>query len=215
MTRGEMAEGRISIDEQGPRRRRAARRRAARSLAAMGADRWASMTRRRFPPTLAALLFLASGARGAPGEACQGASSDGLPGYLVEIRLCSADSPRCKPGAHSTYRARRAALREMQTFSIPEIPDGYVISGGELFSSVYDLATRGFANVSLADHGDPGDYCSRHSFFEMGADWTGDDATDAIDVDVCVRYAKWSGPPPATSCRTDAGAPTRGPSDRP
>ncbi|MGD0722114.1 MAG: hypothetical protein ABR970_13840 [Roseiarcus sp.] len=173
------------------------------------------MTRRRFPPTLAALLFLASAARGASGEACRAAPSGGLPGYLVEIRLCNADSPRCKAGASPIYRARRPALREMETFSIPEIPDGYVIDGGELFSSVYDLATRGFANVSFAGHGDPADYCSRHSSFEMGADWTGDDATDAIDVEVCVRYAKWPGLPPATPCRADAGAPTRGLSDRP
>ena len=86
------------------------------------------------------------------------------------------------------------------TKSIPDIPDGYVITGGELFSSVYDMATRGFGNVNVTAHGGSGAYCNQHSWYDMRADWTRDDASDRMTIDICVHYVKWSGTLPTKPC---------------
>ena len=84
--------------------------------------------------------------------------------------------------------------------SFPDIPDGQVITGGELFSSLYDLQTRGFNNVRIRSYGDAADYCSRHHLFDMTADWTGDDASDNMRIEVCLRFKKWEDAMPTAPC---------------
>jgi len=148
----------------------------------------------------AALLSLAATGSGRANEMCPGSHDTDQQGYLIEIRLCAADSPRCKPRGGPMYKARRAASRELETLSIPDVPDGYVIAGGELYSSVYEMATRGFANVHFASHGDSADYCSQHHLIDMAADWTGDDTSDNFGIDACVRFKKWSGATPTKPC---------------
>ena len=148
----------------------------------------------------AAALFLQAPAYGRENELCPAAPSSDQQGYLVEIRLCSADSPRCKPRGDLVYKARRAGNREVEALSFSDIPDDDVITGGELFTSLYDLQTRGFNNIKISGHGAAADYCSRHSQFDMAADWTGDDASDSVRIEVCLRFKKWEGAAPTKPC---------------
>lgn len=133
-------------------------------------------------------------------EPCLASPGVGERSYLIEILLCAADSPRCKPDGMRVCRAGRAENPEVEAPSIPDIPDGYVITGGELFSAIYDMATRGFGNVNVTAHGGSGAYCDQHSWYDMRADWTRDDASDKMTVDVCVHYDKWSGTLPIKPC---------------
>jgi hypothetical protein len=148
----------------------------------------------------ASLLFWPASTQSRAAEMCPASPDGDQQGYLIEIGLCTADSPRCRSRGAPLYKARRPENAETETLSIPDIPDGYVITGGELYSSVYELATRGFKNVRFAGHGDASDYCSRHRLLEMRAEWTGDDASDNFKIDACVRFAKWAGATPAEPC---------------
>jgi len=149
---------------------------------------------------VASALSLQAPTYGRENETCPTSPGSDQQGYLVEIRLCSADSPRCKPRGDIVYKARRALNRETEMLSFPDIPDGQVITGGASFSSLYDLQTRGFNNVRIRSHGDAADYCSRHHLFDMTADWTGDDASDNMRIEVCLRFKKWEDAMPTAPC---------------
>lgn len=157
------------------------------------------MIGRRAVLIVATLVSTCATTQGWAVEACPPSSADS-PGLMVQIHLCAADARRCKADDAIAYRARRPADRELTALSVPEIPDGWVIVGAELFSSGYDLASRGFKDVRFAAHGAPSDYCGRHGQIDMRADWTGDDVGDQMTIDVCVRYEKWSGPRSAEPC---------------
>ena len=116
------------------------------------------------------------------------------------MRLCTAASAWCKPSEGPVYKARPIAKREAATLSIPDIPDGYVITGGELLGSAYDLTNRGFSHVRVTSHGDVADYCARHFFYDISADWTGNDPDDHMNIEICIRYEKWSGAMPTKAC---------------
>jgi hypothetical protein len=150
----------------------------------------------------AAALLLQAPAYGRENELCPAAPGSDQQGYLVEIRLCAADSPRCKSRGDLVYKARRASDREVETLSFPYIPDADVVTGGELFTSLYDLQTRGFNNMKISGHGAVTDYCSRHSLFDIVADWTGDDASDSMRIEICLRFEKWEGAAPTKPCAT-------------
>lgn len=149
---------------------------------------------------VSALLSWESTGSGRAGEPCPASQGVDQRGYLVEVHLCAADSRRCSPHGRPTYKAELATHRQAAALTINDIPDGYVISGGELFTSSYDLATRGFNNVHIARHGDPGDYCGQHFFFDMGADWSGNDAEDSMNIEICVCYEKWPDAVPRQGC---------------
>ncbi|WP_158818101.1 hypothetical protein [Methylocapsa sp. S129] len=153
----------------------------------------------------AALFSLGAIHRGQAHEPCPASPGVDQPGYLVEILLCTADSPRCKPDGTHVYKAGRGANPELEALSIQDIPDGDVITGGELFTSVYDMATRGFGAVNVAVHGGPGDYCHQHYWYDMRAAWTGDDASDKMTVEVCIHYNKWTGSLPIKPCAPPIG----------
>jgi hypothetical protein len=160
-----------------------------------GSEKWRVMI-------AAAALVLQAPAYGRENEFCPASPVSDQQGYLVEIRLCAADSPRCKPRGDLVYKARRADNREVETLSLPDIPETAVITGGELFTSLYDLQTRGFNNIKISAHGAATDYCSRHSLFDMAADWTGDDVSDNMRIEICLRFKKWEGAGPTKPCAT-------------
>jgi hypothetical protein len=150
--------------------------------------------------TMIALLLLlpVSPVRG--DESCPPSPGRDDPGRLVEIQICAADARRCGAGGKPAYKAGRTASPEVQSLAIPDIPEGYIITGAELFTSTYDLGTRGFGHFSFASHGDVNDYCARHGRLDMSAEWTGEDPSDKMTIEACVRFEKWSGPAPIGTC---------------
>jgi len=151
----------------------------------------------------AVLLLAAAGPVGA--EPCPPGPGVDQAGDLVEILLCAGNSPRCKPDGGRVYHAARGAAQTAQVLTDPNIPDGYVISGGDLFSSTYDMATRGFHNLSISSHAGDGDYCSQHDLYELRVDYTGDDPSGRMKVEICLRYRAWPGAIPPGRCPPSVG----------
>jgi hypothetical protein len=147
-----------------------------------------------------ALVSLGATASGRASEPCPATAGVDQPGYLVDILLCTVHAPRCRPHGMQVYKAGRGASPEVQPLPLANIPDGYVITGGELFSSTYEMATLGFRDVSITSHSDAADYCSRHSLYDMRAEWAGSDMSDHMTIQICVRYTKWTGILPTKPC---------------
>jgi hypothetical protein len=144
-------------------------------------------------------LLLAMTTAGQANDACPASAAGDQPGYLVEVMLCNAQSPRCKADGTGVFQAKQAARAETRTLATGDVPAGDVITGAELYSAAYDLTNRGFRDVSVARHA-AADYCSQHSLYDVTAEWAGGNASDHVKIDVCIRYGKWAGAVPASPC---------------
>ena len=158
------------------------------------------MARKRHVGMAATSLLLAMTTVGHANDACPASAAGDQPGYMVEVLLCTAQSPRCKPDGTSVFQAKQAARAETETLATADVPAVDVITGAELYSASYDLTNRGFRDVSVARHAAAADYCSQHALYDVTAQWAGRDASDHVKIDVCIRHGAWSGAMPASPC---------------
>lgn len=122
-------------------------------------------------------------------------------GYLKTILLCSADSLRCNPDQTRVVRTQQAGSWNTQALLIPDIPDGYVITGGDLLNpSVYSIRNMGFDRIKVTNYTNANDYCTQHYWYYMHADHTDSEPEDRARIKICVYYDKWRGDPPAERC---------------
>lgn len=80
-------------------------------------------------------------------EPCSMESGGQRTGYLETILLCSMDSPKCNPDQTQAFRAQPAGAGSTQALLIPDIPDGYVITGGDVDPSMYRITSSGFNRI--------------------------------------------------------------------
>ncbi len=122
-------------------------------------------------------------------------------GYLRTILLCSADSLRCNPDQTSVVRTQQAGSWNTQALLIADIPDGYVITGGDLLNpSVYSIRNMGFDRIKVTNYTDTNDFCTQHFWYYIHADHTSPEPEDRARIQICVYYDKWRGDPPAEPC---------------
>ena len=122
-------------------------------------------------------------------------------GYLRAILLCSADSVRCKPDQTRVIRTQQAGSWNTQAMMIPDIPDGYVITGGDLLNpSAYRIRNLGFDRIKVTNYTDASDYCTQHYWYYVHADHISPEPEDRARISICVYYGKWQGDPPAEFC---------------
>ena len=125
----------------------------------------------------------------------------GRVGYLRTILLCSADSLRCNPDQTRVVRTQQTGSWNTQALLIPDIPDGYVISGGDLLNpSVYNIRNMGFDGIKVTNYTNANDYCKQHYWYYIHADHTDQEPEDRARIKICVYYEKWRGKPPAEPC---------------
>ena len=163
------------------------------------------------------MLFLFLGGRQPPvvasamEEPCATQSGDeagGRVGYLRTILLCAADSLRCKPDQTRVFRAEPTGSWNTEAMMIPDIPDGYVITGGDqLDPSAYRLRNLGFNSVKVTNYTNANDYCTQHYWYYMHADHISEESDDRARIKICVYYDKWRGSAPAAPCPYPADSP--------
>ncbi len=74
-------------------------------------------------------------------------------GFLRTVLLCPMDSPKCKPDQVQVFRAQRSDSWSAEAMLIPDIPDGYVITGGDLIDpSPYRVTNMGFNKISVTSY---------------------------------------------------------------
>jgi hypothetical protein len=122
-------------------------------------------------------------------------------GYARTILLCTTDSPKCKPDQTRVFQARPPGAWNTEAMLIPDIPEGYVITGGDLVDpSIYRIRNMGFEGVSISNYNNSGDYCTQHYWYYFRAMWTSSDPTDQVSVRACIYFGKWQGVQPADAC---------------
>src|SRR5208283_2016657 len=100
-------------------------------------------------------------------------------GYSRTILLCSADSFRCKPDETQVVRTQQAGSWNTQALLIPDIPDGYVIIGGDLLNpSIYNIRNMGFDGIKVTNYTNANDYCTQHYWYYIHADHTDQEPED-------------------------------------
>jgi hypothetical protein len=134
-------------------------------------------------------------------EPCSMESGGQRVGYIRTILLCSMDSPKCNPDQSQVFRAQAVGGWSTQALMIPDIPDGYVISGGDVFDpSPYRIANVGFGKITITKYANSDDYCTQHYWYYMNANHISSDPEDRIRIKICVYYDKWQGAPTTESC---------------
>src|SRR5208282_1813145 len=119
-------------------------------------------------------------------------------GFLRTILLCPMDSPSCKPDQVQVFRAQRSGSWSGEAMLIPDIPDGYVITGGDLIDpSPYRVTNEGFTRISVSDYTNATDYCTKHYWYYLHANWISSELSDKARIKICVYYDKWPGAKPA------------------
>lgn len=134
-------------------------------------------------------------------EPCSMESGGPRVGYLRTILLCSMDSLKCKPDQTQVFRAQPAGTWSTQALMIPDIPDGYVITGGDVVDpSVYRITNAGFTRLRITNYTNSNDYCTQHYWYYLSANHVSSDPEDRLRIRVCVYYDKWAGSPVTQSC---------------
>ena len=141
-------------------------------------------------------------------EPCTNGPGGGRVGFLRTVLLCPMDSPKCKPDQIKVFRAQRADSWSTEAMIIQDIPDGYVITGGDLIDpSPYRLTNMGFNKVSVSSYTNGNDYCTRHYYYYLHANWISSEPSDKARIKICVYYDKWPGAPPAEECPSPVAGP--------
>ena len=122
-------------------------------------------------------------------------------GYAKTILLCTMESPKCKPDQTRVFQARPPGAWNTEAMLIQDIPEGYVITGGDLVDpSIYRIRNMGFESVSISNYSNSSDYCMQHYWYYFRAMWTSSDPTDQVSVRACIYYGKWQGAQPTDAC---------------
>jgi len=134
-------------------------------------------------------------------ESCSTDTGERHTGYARTILLCTMDSPKCKPDQTRVFQARPPGAWNTEAMLIPDIPEGYVITGGDLVDpSIYRIRNMGFEGVSISNYNNSSDYCTQHYWYYFRAMWTSSDPTDQVSVSACIYYGKWQGVQPTDAC---------------
>jgi hypothetical protein len=134
-------------------------------------------------------------------ESCSTDTGERAAGYTKTILLCTVDSPKCKPDQTRVFQARPPGAWNAEAMLIPDIPEGYVITGGDLLDpSVYTLRNRGFDGVNITNYNNSSDYCTQHYWYYFHAKWVSSDPSDRVSVRACIYYGKWQGAQPTETC---------------
>lgn len=127
-------------------------------------------------------------------EPCETESGGHRVGYVRTILLCSMDSRRCNPDQTQVFRAQSAGNWSTQALLIDDIPDGYVIRGGDVIDpSMYRISNVGFGRIKITNYTNSNDYCTQHYWYYLSANHISPDPEDRIRIKVCVYYDKWQG----------------------
>ncbi|MBV9222270.1 MAG: hypothetical protein JO366_15395 [Methylobacteriaceae bacterium] len=122
-------------------------------------------------------------------------------GYLKTVLLCPVESPKCKPDQIQVFRAPRSGGWNAEAMLIPDVPEGYVITGGDVMDpSIYRITNMGFNSVSVTSYTNANDYCTQHYWYYLHANWISSDPSDRVRIKICVYYDKWQGTAPAGTC---------------
>jgi hypothetical protein len=134
-------------------------------------------------------------------EPCTTDSGGERVGFLRTVLLCPSDSPKCKPDQVKVFRAQRSDSWSAEAMLVPDIPDGYVITGGDLIDpSPYRLTNMGFNKVSVSSYTNASDYCTKHFYYYLHANWISSEPSDKARIEICVYYDKWPGSQPTEAC---------------
>jgi hypothetical protein len=134
-------------------------------------------------------------------EPCTNGPGGDRVGYLRTILLCPIDSPQCKPDQVQVFRAQHSSSWSSEAMLIPDIPDGYIITGGDLLDpSAYRVASLGFNRISVTNYVSASDYCTQHYWYYLRANWISSDPSDKLRIKICVYYDKWQGAQPPEKC---------------
>lgn len=134
-------------------------------------------------------------------EPCMTDSGGLRHGYGITILLCTMESPKCKPDQTRVFRAQAPGGWNTEAMHVADIPDGYVITGGDLLDpSVYNLRSLGFEGIRITDYTDSDDYCTKHYWYYLHANWVSSDPSDRVTITACIYYDKWQGAPPTDAC---------------
>ena len=77
-------------------------------------------------------------------EECSTGAGGLSTGYTKTIVLCTTESPKCKPDQTQVFRAQPPGGWNTEAMLVPDIPEGYVITGGDLIDpSVYNSGAWG------------------------------------------------------------------------
>jgi hypothetical protein len=141
-------------------------------------------------------------------EPCANGPGGERVGFLRTVLLCPMDSPKCKPDQVKTFRAQRSDSWSTEAMIIPDIPDGYVITGGDLIDpSPYRLTNMGFNKVSVSGYTNGNDYCTKHFYYYLHANWISSEPSDRARIKICVYYDKWPGSRPTDECPSPVAGP--------
>jgi len=122
-------------------------------------------------------------------------------GYSRSLLLCAAESLRCKPDQTRVLSLQHPGSWNTQPMLIPDIPDGYVITGGDMLNpSRIILRNLGFDKIEVTNYTNANDYCTQHYWYYVHADHTSPEAEDRARVRLCVYYDKWRGDSPVEPC---------------
>jgi hypothetical protein len=138
---------------------------------------------------------------GASEESCSTDTGERRIGYARTILLCTMESPKCKPDQTRVFQAGPPGAWNTEAMLIPNIPEGYVITGGDLVDpSIYRIRNMGFESVRISRYNNSSDYCTQHYWYYFHAMWTSSDPTDQVSVKACIYYGKWQGAQPTDAC---------------
>jgi hypothetical protein len=141
-------------------------------------------------------------------EPCSTGSGGLSSGYAKTIVLCTEESPKCKPDQTQVFRAQPPGDWNAEAMLVPDIPEGYVITGGDLIDpSVYNLRSLGFDHVAITNYANSSDYCTQHYWYYLRANWISSDPSDRVTITACIYYGKWRGAPPTEACAQPTGGP--------
>jgi hypothetical protein len=143
-------------------------------------------------------------------EACTTGVNGERNGYLRTVLLCSADSQSCSPDQRSVFQAHHAGAWNAEAMLIPDIPDGDVITGGDMVDpSPYHVTSMGFSGINVTNYTNSSDYCTQHYWYYLHANWISSDPLDKARITICVYFDKWDGPKPAEACAPPTSSPSQ------
>jgi len=143
-------------------------------------------------------------------EECSTGAGGLSTGYAKTIVLCTTESPKCKPDQTSVFRAQPPGDWNNEAMLVSDIPEGYVITGGDLIDpSVYNIRSRGFDHVAITNYANSSDYCTQHYWYYLRANWISSDPSDRVTITACIYYGKWQGTQPAEACAQPTSSPSQ------
>jgi hypothetical protein len=143
-------------------------------------------------------------------EPCTTGAGGERNGYLRTILLCSAASPSCAPDQRRVFQAHHAGDWNAEAMLVQDIPDGYVITGGDMVDpSPYQVASMGYSGVRVTSYANSSDYCTQHSWYYLRANWVSADPSDKARITICVYFDKWTGAKPSEACASPTAAPSQ------